>query len=240
MPADDTIELRTADQILAMLDNGDFLHDFLTRHADLIVAMHNHQMTHGGKAKGKVTLTLAYTLDKQLSLQIEGDAKFEKPKAPKASATLWTTAEGALTPQNPRQPNLPGIRRDTRRAAPARLTPSHRATRPKEAGMADQQNLPILYRNCLDGMPSDLAKDAWLWATERSGMDRMLYAADRFAMEVHKCVERLTPMMEEAARLHGRAGHDPDLMRFILTRHANWRFGGNLKPSYCVGDSNHG
>jgi hypothetical protein len=110
MPNDQPFELRTADQILAMLDNGDFLHGFLTRHAELIVAMHSHQMTHGGKAKGKVTLTLAYTLDKQLSLQIEGEARFEKPKTPKASATLWTTADGALTPQNPRQPSLPGIR----------------------------------------------------------------------------------------------------------------------------------
>lgn len=110
MPNDQPFELRTADQILAMLDNGEFLHNFLVDHAALIVAMHDHQMTNGGKAKGKVTLTLAYTLDKQLAMSLEGDVKFEKPKAPKASATLWTTADGTLTPQNPRQPSLPGIR----------------------------------------------------------------------------------------------------------------------------------
>jgi len=110
MPADQPFELRTADQILAMLDNGDFLQNFLAEHAELIIAMHTHQMNHGGKVKGKVTLSLAYTLDKQLTMNIEGDVKFDKPKAPKASATLWTTADGALTPQNPRQPSLPGIR----------------------------------------------------------------------------------------------------------------------------------
>lgn len=110
MANDQVYELRTADQILAMLDNGDFLANFLTDHAALIVAMHTHQMNHGGKVKAKVTLALNYTLDKQLSMQIEGDAKFDKPKAPKASATLWTTADGNLTPQNPRQPSLPGIR----------------------------------------------------------------------------------------------------------------------------------
>lgn len=110
MPNDQPFELRTADQILAMLDNGEFLQTFLEKHADLIIAMHEHQMNHGGKAKGKVTLTLSYVLDKQLSMSIEGEAKFEKPKAPKASATLWTTADGTLTPQNPRQPSLPGIR----------------------------------------------------------------------------------------------------------------------------------
>lgn len=110
MPNDQPFELRTADQILAMLDNGDFLQNFLTEHASLIVSMHNHQMQHGGKVKGKVTLTLSYTLDKQLAMSLEGDAKFDKPKAPKASATLWTTADGTLTTQNPRQPMLPGIR----------------------------------------------------------------------------------------------------------------------------------
>ena len=110
MPNDQPFELRTADQILAMLDNGEFLQNFLTDHAALIVAMSNHQIHHGGKVKGKVTLTLSYTLDKQLAMTVEGDAKFDKPKAPKASANLWTTADGTLTPQNPRQPSLPGIR----------------------------------------------------------------------------------------------------------------------------------
>lgn len=120
MPADQPFELRTADQILAMLDNGDFLHNFLTEHAELIVAMSNHQIAHGGKVKGKVTITLNYTLDKQLSMNVEGDVKFDKPKAPKASATLWTTADGTLTPQNPRQPSLPGIRDVTPTAQPMR------------------------------------------------------------------------------------------------------------------------
>ena len=109
MASDQTI-LRTADQILAMFDNGEFLQQFLTNHQELIVALHNHQMNHGGKAKGVVTIKLNYSLDKQLTLNAEADAKFDKPKAPKAAAILWTTADGDLTPQNPRQPSLPGIR----------------------------------------------------------------------------------------------------------------------------------
>lgn len=110
MANDEIFELRTADQILAMLDNGDFLSRFLTEHAELIVSMHNHQMNHGGKVKGAVSIKWSFTLDKQLSMHMEGDFKIDKPKEPKASATLWTTAEGNLTPQNPRQPSLPGIR----------------------------------------------------------------------------------------------------------------------------------
>lgn len=108
--ANDQAILRTADQILAMFDNGEFLADFLLKHQDLIIALHSHQMNQGGKAKGKVTITLDYTLGKQLALTAEATAKFDKPKAPKAAATLWTTADGDLTPQNPQQPSLFGAR----------------------------------------------------------------------------------------------------------------------------------
>lgn len=113
-------ELRTADQILAMLDNGDFLQQFLIDHQDLITSMHSHQLAQGGKAKGSFTIKVNYTLDKMLTMNVEGEAKFDKPKKPKAAATLWTTADGLLTPQNPRQPSLPGIRD---------VTPSNRETR---------------------------------------------------------------------------------------------------------------
>ena len=118
--ASDTVTLRTADQILAMFDNGEFLAEFLIKHQELVVAMHTHQMNHGGKAKGRATITLNYTMGKQLTLTAEAEAKFEKPKAPKAAATLWTTADGDLTPQNPAQPSLPGIRDVTPTAQPMR------------------------------------------------------------------------------------------------------------------------
>lgn len=105
-----TPELRTTDQIFAMFDNGEFLQRFLDDHRELIIALHSHQMEHGGKPKGKVVITINYQLDKQLTLMAEAEAKFDKPKKPKASTTLWTTAEGGLTPQNPKQPWLPGVR----------------------------------------------------------------------------------------------------------------------------------
>ncbi len=106
----ETFELRTADQILAMPDSGAFLEDFMAEHQKLILAMHQAQMDQGGKAKGSFTIKVDYTLDRQLSLQIVADHVFKYPKKPKASATVWTTADGMLTPQNPKQPSLFGIR----------------------------------------------------------------------------------------------------------------------------------
>lgn len=95
------------------------------------------------------------------------------------------------------------------------------------------ENLPILYQNILYGLPSDMAREAFLWATDRPGNDRGCYTAEAFAREVHRITDWLTPMMDVAAMNHGRKSHDPDLMRFILIRHANWRFGGNVLPSYA-------
>jgi hypothetical protein len=106
-------------------------------------------------------------------------------------------------------------------------------------------NLPILYRNVMDGLPSDLARDAFLWATERPGEDRMCYRAEAFAREVDQLVGTLGPLHK--AGFQGLRAQKPelflgvdelavasDLMGFILTRHANWRFGGNVKPTYAV------
>lgn len=104
------IELNTVDQILSMPDNGDFLEDFLTQHADMLKKMQQFQLDNGGKVKGKFTITVDYTLDKQLTMQVLAEAKFTPPKKPKATAALWTTADGKLTPQNPRQPSLFGLR----------------------------------------------------------------------------------------------------------------------------------
>ena len=102
-------------------------------------------------------------------------------------------------------------------------------------------NIPILYRNVMDGLPSDLSRDAFLWATERPGEDRMCYRAERFAREVHSLVDVLGHLhnasfdiLEKQKGLKVDPEVRADLMNFILTRHANWRFGGNVKPSYAV------
>ena len=120
MASDPPFELRTADQILAMPDSGEFLTQFMDDHKQLILDMHQAQMDQGGKVKGGFTITVDYTLDRQLSMIVAAEAKIKAPKKPKASAALWTTADGMLTPQNPRQPSLPGIRDVTPTAQPIR------------------------------------------------------------------------------------------------------------------------
>ena len=108
-------------------------------------------------------------------------------------------------------------------------------------------NMPILYQNIMAGLPSDLARDAFLFASELTQGDPMLYKAEAFAREVDglvkslapmldcgaKQLKSLAPMLDCGAKQHGRDAYDPDLMRFILKRHANWRFDGNVSPEYA-------
>lgn len=96
------------------------------------------------------------------------------------------------------------------------------------------ENFPILYRNIMDGLPSDIARDAFLWAVERPDEDYYCYRAEAFAREVHELTMSVEVMLGMAAKVYGQDAYDPDLMRFIQTRHANWHYEGNVKPSYAT------
>jgi hypothetical protein len=95
------------------------------------------------------------------------------------------------------------------------------------------ENFPVLYRNIMDGLPSDLARDAFLWAVERPNEDRMCYRAEKFAREVHELLAAIEPLLTMAAQVYGQDAYDPDLMRFIQSRHANMRYDGNVSPPYA-------
>lgn len=89
-------------------------------------------------------------------------------------------------------------------------------------------NLPTLYINVMDGLRSELGRDAFLWATERQQNDRMCYAAEAFAHEVERIVDTVWPLLRRGFALHGvdSAAKQIDLTVFMLRRHAHWRFPG--------------
>ena len=93
-------------------------------------------------------------------------------------------------------------------------------------------NMPILYRNVMGSLPSDFARDAFLWAVERPNEDRYCYRAENFAREADKLVSQIIPLLDAGAEVLGFEHHDPDLLKFIMKRHANWRYGGNVAPGY--------
>jgi hypothetical protein len=94
-------------------------------------------------------------------------------------------------------------------------------------------NMPILYQNVLFGLPTQVSREAFLWAVERPGEDQMCYRAEAFAYEVLVMEQALGTMLDAGAKARGKHRHDADLTAFILQRHANWRFGGNQNPPYA-------
>lgn len=98
--------------------------------------------------------------------------------------------------------------------------------------MADASNLPILYKNVLSGIGTEIGQEAFLWAIEQHGEDKMCYRAETFGHEVEYLVRAILPIL--AAAQNGTSDEKCDLMMFILSRHANWRFGGNKRPNYTI------
>ena len=96
------------------------------------------------------------------------------------------------------------------------------------------ENMPVLYRNIMDGLPSDFAREVFLWAVERPNEDRYCYRAERFALEAHDLVGRLKTLLDMGAKVYDLDCHDPDLLNFVMKRHANWRYGGNMSPGYSA------
>ena len=105
--------------------------------------------------------------------------------------------------------------------------------------MNTESNMPVLWQNALLQYRTEVARKAWVWYAETRGSG-MQYKGDKFAGEVDKLV--LTNMHFIPL---GMAQHKSnpycdtseevmsDLMSYILRRHANWRLGGNIKPTYC-------
>ena len=98
--------------------------------------------------------------------------------------------------------------------------------------MSDRGNMPVLYQNIMDGLPSDLARDAFLWAVEQPGEDRYCYRAERFARELHMVVGTVRWLLAVAADVHERDTYDSDLLRFIVRRHCNMLASGNARPDF--------
>ena len=93
----DDFELRTLQQQLALLDQGQFLQDLQDKQRDMQLALIEHQENYGGKPKGVLTLTLQYQLMKSGDVEITGTFDVKAPKAPAASGTAYSDAQGNLT-----------------------------------------------------------------------------------------------------------------------------------------------
>jgi hypothetical protein len=102
----------------------------------------------------------------------------------------------------------------------------------------EKTNLPILYENVMSGLPSDFARDAFLWATDQFRHDPYAYKAEAFAREADHVIRTFKHLVGLRQMLMLKSGgillneeQEKDLVRFCQARFANYKLGGNVKTS---------
>jgi hypothetical protein len=99
----------TFGQFIQMMEDGELHGELSDALQKINAAMANHALDFGGKPKGKMTLTIDFTLDKGV-FEIRGDYAVKLPTPPRGKTVVWGTQDNRFTPQNPKQMHLFGVR----------------------------------------------------------------------------------------------------------------------------------
>ena len=95
---------------IAEIEKGALNDDLSTELQRLVATLRDHLAASGGKvAKGALTLTLNLTLDRGL-IELVPAIKIKTPDTRRDRAIYWPTDGDNLSPQNPNQLALPGLR----------------------------------------------------------------------------------------------------------------------------------
>lgn len=101
MNTHNNLDIRSLDQLISLLDGGDFLKEIMDKNAKLQRELLDYREQHGGKPKGEMKLILKYELAKSGDVVITGDIDFKPPKPPPASGVAFVDDKGQLSPHSP-------------------------------------------------------------------------------------------------------------------------------------------
>ena len=99
----------TMGEFVRSLEDGQFDADCYEAIKDLSATMHEHAWSNGGKAKGKVAITLEFTQEGGIT-EIKASFKVTQPEAKRPKSIMWTTDDHRMTRTRPGQQQLFGIR----------------------------------------------------------------------------------------------------------------------------------
>jgi len=91
---------------VAEVCDGDLNAEVSAELQSLLLQLRDAQHRDGGKAKGKLTLTLALNYDGK-ALGVSYDVSSKRPPKARASGHCWITRGGNFSMKNPRQMELP-------------------------------------------------------------------------------------------------------------------------------------
>lgn len=99
----------TLGEFVRSLEDGQFDADCYEAIKALSAAMHEHAWANGGKAKGKVSITLDFAQEGGVT-EIKANFKVTQPDAKRPKSIMWTTEDHRMTRTRPGQAQLFGIR----------------------------------------------------------------------------------------------------------------------------------
>jgi hypothetical protein len=91
---------------LSQVDDGAFLQELSDLQHSMNEELGKHAQNHS-KAKGSMTIVLAYEHDQKGVVSVSTDVKTKTPKASRSKSIFWTSDGGNLVNKNPKQPDLP-------------------------------------------------------------------------------------------------------------------------------------
>ncbi len=97
---------RCFSHFVTQVDDGDLEQELTAELATLLAKLEDHANATRGKAKGKITLSLDFTVDDKGNTTITGDVVVKKPKPKRGGSHMWLL-KGKLSSRNPRQQELP-------------------------------------------------------------------------------------------------------------------------------------
>ena len=99
----------TLSEFVRSLEDGQFDADCYTGIRDLAEALNDHVFNQGGKAKGKVVITLEFNHDPTVT-EIRSSFKVTHPAGARAKSLMWQTEDNRMTRIRPGQGQMFGIR----------------------------------------------------------------------------------------------------------------------------------
>lgn len=102
---------RSFSVFLPMLEDGHLNQELTDAVRDLVAKLRDHRTNTGRTAKGKLAVTIDFSLGSDGTFDVTGDFTVKVPKPVRSRTVLWATDGNNLVPQNPAQPELPGVKK---------------------------------------------------------------------------------------------------------------------------------
>lgn len=98
----DIVKCTTFAEFIRLLNNGGLHADLSAALPEIAAALENHGAENGGKAKGRLVLTVDFELKKGV-YELYADFTTKLPKVARDRTIAWATPDNFFSPQDPRQ-----------------------------------------------------------------------------------------------------------------------------------------